>query len=135
MIYHITTEADFRAQLAGHAYRPPNLAVDGFVHCALEDSVIAVANDFYAQAAVPVLLLEIDPARLTAETRYEAPAPIAVGGTSHLAGAALFPHVYGPIDREAIVGVGVLSKDADGYRWPARFVPLSEYHKSGSHFC
>jgi len=68
-----------------------------------------------------VLLLEIDPERLTSEVRYEAAAPIAGGGTAHLVDAALFPHVYGPINVQAIVCAGVLEVTPDGYQWPGRF--------------
>ncbi len=121
MIYHIVTESDLRAHVSGDTYTPASLKDVGFVHCALPASVIAVANDYFAAAAGPVLLLEIDPARLTSEVRYEAAAPIAGGGTSHLVRAALFPHVYGPINTQAIARVGVLGMMADGYRWPGEF--------------
>ena len=117
-IYHIVVESDFREQLEPDEYRPSALAGDGFVHCALESSVIPVANDYYADAPGPVLLLEIDPTKLESETRYEAPAPIAGGGTDHLSSATVFPHVYGPIDRDAIVRLGSLGRSESGYSWP-----------------
>ena len=127
MIYHIVIEPDFRAQMEGALYRPPNLADDGFVHCALRPSVVPVANDYYGGVSERLLLLEIDPRKLAAETRYEAAAPIAGGGSSHLAGAPQFPHVYGPLDREAITGVGVLGRKASGYQWPGVFEPLDSF--------
>jgi uncharacterized protein (DUF952 family) len=89
--------------------------------------VIPVANDYYADASGELLVLEIDPSRLTCETRYEAAAPIAGGGSSHLASAPQFPHVYGPIDREAITGVGVLGRTARGFEWPTGFTPLESF--------
>ena len=121
MIYHIVTESDLRANVSGDVYTPTSLADCGFIHCALQTSVIAVANDYFSEAAGPVLLLEIDPERLTSEVRYEAAAPIAGGGTAHLVPATLFPHVYGPINTEAIVRVGVLGVTPDGYQWPGAF--------------
>jgi uncharacterized protein len=127
MIYHIVTESDLRARLRGGVYSPASLHEEGFVHCAFEPSVIAVANDYFAGAAGPLLLLVIDPGRLAAETRTEAAAPIAGGGASHLAGAAQFPHVYGPIDRQAIIGVGVLGRTGGGYAWPPGFVPPDSF--------
>ena len=127
MIYHIVTEADFRARFDGFVYLPLGLLDDGYVHCAFEPSVVPVANDYYAGASGRVLLLEIDPTRLTSETRYEAAAPIVGGGSSHLASAAKFPHVYGPIDREAITGVGVLGRTAGGFEWQGDLQPLDTF--------
>ena len=127
MIYHIVVESDLRAQFDGRAYTPSGLHQDGFVHCALEPSVVPVANDYFAGAAGRVLLLEIDPTRLTSETRYEAAAPTVSGGSSHLASASQFPHVYGPINKEAITAVGVLGRTLGGYAWPSRFLPLDSF--------
>jgi hypothetical protein len=40
MIYHIVIESAFRSQLEGPVYLPSGLSDDGFVHCALEPSVV-----------------------------------------------------------------------------------------------
>ena len=125
-IYHIVPEADFRAGCDGRRYLPADFAAGGFVHCALEASVLPVANDYYAGVDEPLLLLRIDPARLTSETRYEAAAPSPDAGTSHLATAPVFPHIYGPIDMAAIDGAGILTKGERGYAWPATFEPLGD---------
>ena len=127
MIYHIVLASSFRAQLQGTAYQPSSLAEEGFVHCSLEHSVIPVANNYYARASEQLLLLEIDPERLASETRYEAAAPIDEGDSAHLASASLFPHVYGPIDRGAIMGVGLLARSAGGFSWPGSFIPLDSF--------
>jgi uncharacterized protein (DUF952 family) len=120
-IYHIVTEADFRAHSDGVVYLPADFAASGFVHCALEASVLPVANDYYGAVRETLLLLKIDPARLKSPTRYEAADPSPDAGASHLASSPVFPHVYGPIDLGAIDGVGVLAKGGHGYEWPAEF--------------
>ena len=51
-----------------------------------------------------LILLRIDPARLTAEVRYEN----LEGGTQ------LFPHVYGPIPVTAVVNVAPFLPSPDG---------------------
>ena len=127
MIYHIAIEADFRAGLKGDAYVPSDLAEFGFVHCALEPSVVPVANDYYSDVSGRLLLLEIDPVRLASETRFEAAAPIPGGGSDHLTSAPEFPHVYGPIEIKAIAGVGVLDRSTSGYEWPSGLVPLDRF--------
>jgi uncharacterized protein len=125
IIYHIVTESDLRAALRSDRYAPSSLDDCGFIHCALRSSVLAVANDYFAGISERVLVLEIDTARLVSEVRYEAAAPIAGGGSSHLALGTEFPHVYGPIDTKAITGVGALGVADDGYHWPLEIGPLS----------
>jgi uncharacterized protein (DUF952 family) len=127
MLYHIVPATEFRAQIEGATYRPANLAHDGFVHCALRASVLPVANDYYSRVSGKLLLLEIDPERLASEIRYEAPAPIAGGGASHLASASEFPHVYGQIETKAITRVGLLVAAASGFRWPIAFMDLEAF--------
>ncbi len=118
MIYHVVSESDFRSQLVGSTYVPANIITDGFVHCSLEASVIPVANDYYAAVVDNLVLLKIDPNRLTSETRYEEAAPIAGGGTSHLTSSPRFHMSMGRSGIAAITGVGLLGKTASGYAWP-----------------
>jgi uncharacterized protein (DUF952 family) len=131
MIYHIVAEAEYRELSDGQQYLPSNFAADGFIHCSLEASVIPVANDYYAGVSGTLLLLAIDPAGLKAPVKYEAAAPAADGGTSHLGTSPVFPHIYGPIDVAAIDGVGILARGAQGYAWPAELVPPAEYFGRG----
>ena len=127
MLYHVVTETTFRAQLEDGAYVPSGLEKQGFVHCSFAPSVISVANDYFAAAPGRLLVLVIDPAKLTSEVRHEAASPLAGGGASHLASASRFPHVYGPIDTTAIAGVGVLGRSGEGYEWPGQFMPLDAF--------
>ena len=126
-IFHITTAGELRRGLAEERYQPDRLAEDGFVHCAVDaESIQAVAADYFADLAGPVVVLEIDVALLTSRLVFEAAAPIPGGGTAYLEGAAEFPHVYGPIERAAIVGAGRLDTGAapGGFRWPRNLEPL-----------
>jgi uncharacterized protein (DUF952 family) len=127
MIYHIVTEADYRTRNDGRQYLPSGFAADGFVHCALEASVLAVANDYYAGVSDTLLLLRIDPTRLKSATKYEEASPTRAAGTSHLATSPVFPHVYGPIENTAIDGIGILTKGEHGYFWPTTFMSVAEY--------
>jgi uncharacterized protein (DUF952 family) len=127
MIYHIVTEADYRSHDDGQRYLPSDFAADGFVHCALEASVLAVANDYYAAVSDTLLLLRIDPTRLKSLTKYEAASPAPDASTSHVATATVFPHVYGPIDNTAIDGVGILTKGEHGYAWPTTLMSMADH--------
>ena len=120
-IYHIVSAADFRSGNDGQRYLPSDFGASGFVHCALEASVLPVANDYYSAVSEPLLLLRIDPDRLTSETKYEPASPSPDAGASHLSTSPVFPHVYGPIDLAAIDGVGLLTRGRHGWEWPATF--------------
>jgi uncharacterized protein (DUF952 family) len=74
----------------------------------------------------PLVVVEIDTALLTHELRFEAAAPIEGGGTAHLEAGESFPHVYGPIDLAAILGVATLGENGGPYVWPDRFEPLAD---------
>jgi uncharacterized protein (DUF952 family) len=127
-IYHLVTEGEFRTQAKGDTYIPTRFDQDGFIHCTGEpDTLLAVANDYFSGVEEPVLVLVIKTARLTAEVRFELPVPVEGGGTSHLAGAQLFPHIYGPLNLAAVTEIGVLQKSAGAYRWPDRFTTAKEW--------
>jgi uncharacterized protein (DUF952 family) len=101
-IFHIVPRVKWE-QTTG-PYRADSLASEGFIHCSNENQVARVANLFYADHD-DLLVLCIDADRLNSAVRYEDPG---VG--------ELFPHVYGPIDREAIIEVRALDRGPNR-RW------------------
>jgi len=113
IIHHLALAAEYAATPAGQPYLPAAYAADGFIHCTLEpDVLLVVANRFYQGAPGEFVVLDVDPARLAAEVRYEAGQPPAPEG-SVLAGV-LFPHIYGPINCEAVVAVRQARRAPDG---------------------
>ncbi|HEY0699097.1 MAG TPA: DUF952 domain-containing protein [Micromonospora sp.] len=106
MIFHIAEVADWQAAQAAGDYRVSTrgrtLADEGFIHAARREQVLGVAEAFYADAG-PLLLLTIDPARLSSPVRDDEVAP-----------GIVFPHVYGPIELDAVVAVAPLDRGADG---------------------
>jgi uncharacterized protein (DUF952 family) len=127
MIYHIVKEKDYLRLVKGDSYIPANFNENGFVHCALEASVISVANNYYSNTEDKLLLLKIDSSKLKSQTKYESAAPEKGPGTQQISTSSVFPHVYGPIDNASVEGIGVLLKEKNGYVWPKKFVPLAEY--------
>lgn len=125
-IYHLVVESELRAGTRDGAYTPLRFAQDGFVHCAAtRQSVLAVAHDYFAGQSEPIVLLEIDPSRLRSRVVVEAAAPIPGGGTSHLGTQPEFPHVYGPLELEAVAGAAYLAKRDGRFVWPERFGSLA----------
>jgi glutathione S-transferase len=106
-IFHIA-EADgwAEAQATGSYRRSTlgrSLAEEGFIHCSYREQVEPVANAFY-QGQDGLLLLEIDPAKVQAEIRVEALGDQTEG----------FPHIYGPLELEAVKAVRPLLTGPDG---------------------
>ena len=109
-ILHITTRAEWDRAVAGGAYRADSLATEGFLHASTPRQVAASANRFY-RGRTGLVVLRIDPARVVAEIRPEAsphsPEP--------------FPHIYGPLNIDAVVGVVAIEPDEAGeFGWPPR---------------
>jgi uncharacterized protein (DUF952 family) len=107
-IYHIATRADWdEASAAGEYTRSSlgrTLAEEGFIHASQASQVTRTANRFYRDVPGDLLLLVIDPARLRSEVRYE-----------HVPGAELpFPHIYGPLNVDAVVEARPLAPGPDG---------------------
>lgn len=118
MILHICPEADWAAAGAGEPYRAASLEDAGFVHCSDPGTVQLPAGRLYA-GRTDLLLLRIDPARLDVPLRWEPADPPEPG-------APWFPHVYGPIARDAIVSVHAFPPEDDGtFRLPAELVTYS----------
>lgn len=96
-IFHIALARDWaRAQEHGD-YRVStlgrSLAEEGFVHASRRHQVAGVRAAFYADVGEPLVLLEIDPARLDVPLRLEVP----------LEAEEAFPHIYGPVPVGAVV--------------------------------
>ena len=105
-IYHLAPAARWRDWPIDQAYVPAEYDADGFVHCTAGDALmIAVANRYYRATPGEFVLLAIDPAQLTAPLKWE-------DSGDDL--APLFPHVYGPIDRAAVVEVRTAQRAEDG---------------------
>jgi uncharacterized protein (DUF952 family) len=103
-ILHATSQASWAAAQKAGAYIADSLAEAGFIHCSTPEQILRVANALYAGQRDLVLLV-IDPSRLTAELRWEPGVDLE---------PELFPHVYGPINLDAVVRVADFEPDAEG---------------------
>jgi uncharacterized protein (DUF952 family) len=106
LILHLTPAAYFNALPPGAPYLPAAYPQDGFIHCTKEPEVmLSIANRFYKDLPGELLVLVIDTDRVTPEVKWEAPAH--PDGSAPRPGEAAhqFPHIYGPLNREAIVEI------------------------------
>jgi uncharacterized protein (DUF952 family) len=113
IVLHLMPAAMWRTWEAGGDYEPASLASEGFVHCTAGDELmLTVANRFYAGADdLVAVALETD--RLTSEVRWEAAAH--PDGAAADGGEPRFPHVYGPLDREAVAGARRVVRGPGGF--------------------
>lgn len=107
-ILHLVPQQDWSAD-PSRPYAPASLGTEGFVHCSPDvATTLAVATAFYADAPRPLLVLRLDPTRLAAEVVLEAASPAPPPGVRD---DVLFPHVLGPLDRDAVTSVGEVEWD------------------------
>jgi uncharacterized protein (DUF952 family)/GNAT superfamily N-acetyltransferase len=97
VLVHLIEPAAWRAALADGTVRPPSLESAGFVHLSTPDQVQVPAERLYPGRRDLVLLV-VDPARLSDLVRFEDGVPADPGGMR-------FPHLYGPLPVSAVVAV------------------------------
>ena len=106
-IFHIAESAAWsEAQSQGaylHSTLGRTLSQVGFIHCSRRDQVEGVANAVFRGRA-DVLLLVIDATRVGPDIRYE----------NFDGGDDLFPHLYGPLNLDAVVKVVPFPAGSDG---------------------
>ena len=108
-IFHITPRQQWKAAQRQGIYRCESLDTEGFIHCSTLSQVCRVANLFFTGQS-GLVLLKIDGDRLQADLRYD---PVA-GVEGSVEDGEFFPHVYGPLNLEAIVQVFDFEPEADG---------------------
>ena len=91
-LWHITTRHAWAAAVAAGEYRAPSLAAVGFIHLSYEHQWRGALERFY-RGHTGLVLLAIDRARLRHPVRDES------------ADGDQFPHLYGPLDLDAVTDV------------------------------
>ena len=94
IIYHVTTADAWNAAKEKGYYEHPSLVAEGFIHCSQEHQVAGVLERYFeGQSGLLKLLIDTD--RLTSRYVFDwSPTT-----------ADTFPHVYGPINLDAVTEV------------------------------
>jgi uncharacterized protein (DUF952 family) len=99
IIYHLVPANHWHDLNLASPYLPRDFESDGFIHCTRGIALLLrVANTYYRDVPGEFLLLVIDETLVSAEIKYE-------NG---------FPHIYGPLNRDAIVAVHSMPRQIDG---------------------
>ncbi len=109
MIYHMLPAQTWAAQPKEAEYCTESLAEEGFIHCTGEATLVHdVANHFYRDVPDNLVVLAIDEQAVVAPIKWEP------------ADGHLFPHIYGPLNLNAVQAVHQLTRNSDG-----AFLPLA----------
>jgi uncharacterized protein (DUF952 family) len=121
LIYHIAIRADWEQARSDGVYTRSSvgktLAEEGFIHASQASQVTRTANKYYRDVPGDLVVLVIDTGLLRAEVRYE-----------DVPGAELpFPHIYGPLNVDAVLAAKPLPPEPDG---TFSFIPAAESAES-----
>lgn len=102
-----------RVQTQSH-YEGDTLRSEGFIHFSTPDQVVRVADARF-QGHTGLLLLLVDTDRLTEELRFEPPYENMPGVATQTTDGELFPHLYGPLNLDAVIRAVPFEPNADGF--------------------
>lgn len=92
IIMHTANRDEYEKEIATGSYGAQSLERSGFIHCSDLDTYYLVAPNFRNDFTEKVILL-IDTDKLASEVKWED------------GGGLDFPHIYGLLNRDAIIGV------------------------------
>lgn len=104
MIYHILTKSDWEAAKIAGEYYGHRFETTGFIHCSPLEKIVPVAN-FNFRGKQDMLLLELDPERISSEVKWE----------DLYNDEYDFPHIYGKMELGAVTRIFEFSTDHEGY--------------------
>ena len=100
--YHGTPKAYFESFEPAKPYVPPEFEKDGFIHTTEgQEAVSSILTLRFKSRREPFVVLHIDKDRVDSPIRYDDPAQV-------------FPHIYGPLNRDAILEVEDIGRADDG---------------------
>ena len=106
-ILHIASHSDWQVGLATGVYQSPSLAAEGFIHASEDEAQMGRVAAHLFQGCTDLLLLEIDCRKQAADS------PVI---REHADTGEIYPHIYGTISLDAVVGVRKLIPDSQDPR-------------------
>lgn len=94
IILHITSEAAWASALEKGFYDTSSLSDEGFIHCCHNEQVDGVLERYF-EGKTNLITLEVETDKLTSPFYFEWSPSI----------ADTFPHIYGVINLDAVIGV------------------------------
>ncbi len=102
LIYILCAPAVYEAAGRAGEYAPDSLALEGFIHASPANQLTRVANKYY-QANESLCVLTIDENKVSVPVKWET-----------ISNGDVYPHLYGPLNMDAVVHVHSVQRAADG---------------------
>jgi uncharacterized protein (DUF952 family) len=100
--YHMVPKSYFESLDPSADYLPAEFGKDGFIHCTDGEYIVsAIAFNIFRHLDDELLILFIDKEMVISNIRYDDP-------------DKLFPHIYGPLNRNAIRKTSQMIRDRKG---------------------
>lgn len=103
VIYHLTSESAWREALDRSSYRADSLEREGFIHASTASQIVEVANRLFT-GRDDLILLHLELARVEPRIVRE----------NLEGGAELYPHLYGPLNLDAVLAATPYRAGPDG---------------------
>lgn len=103
LLFHITTEEDWKKYQNDGDYEPESLEKKGYIHCSSGSQVEDTANRLFGDRDT-ILLLVIDVSTLGENIKYEEDESL----------GEKFPHIYGPLGTNAVIDQINVRAEQDG---------------------
>ena len=102
LAYHGTPKKYFDSLDSSQPYVPEPFAREGFIHTTEGREAVSITlTKYYKASEESWVVLYIDQDRVKSPVRYDDPAEV-------------FPHIYGPLNRDAIIAVMDIDRAPDG---------------------
>ena len=103
-IFHISTRHAWAAALSQGFYKPEMFDSEDFIHCSTTEQVVDTANKFFKDEP-DLILLCINTKKVKGDIIYE----------NLVGGEKMYPHIYAPLNTEAVERVIDFHTAADGH--------------------
>lgn len=104
IIIHITTRSEWEAALKQGFYKSQTFDLEDFIHCSTREQVVDTANSFFKDEP-DLILLCINSEKVKGKIVYE----------NLVGGERLFPHIYAPLNTDAVERVIDFHTAPDGH--------------------
>jgi len=102
LIYILCAPQAYEAALELGRYESESLPTEGFIHASPANQLTRVANKYYRHyPSLQLLTVEAD--KITAPVKWEA-----------ISNGDLYPHIYGPLNMDAVSNVQTVERSPDG---------------------
>ncbi|TGM53252.1 DUF952 domain-containing protein [Leptospira adleri] len=114
-IYNIASKKDYEEALKTGSYITDSLEKEGFIHSSKKNQVEDTANRIFS-GRKDLVLLVVNTGKLISELKFETSDS---SKFSKEEGKNIFPHIFGPLNTDAIENVHEITPDEDGrFRFP-----------------